>query len=65
MEADSTGGATEPGHGHLGSRRGARGYRVAEARGEVPLLRVPDSTCVHRDRHLQPSGGELGYKQMS
>lgn len=65
MKAGSTAGATEPGYGHVGSRAGGPWYRDAEARGEVLVLRVPDNTCVHRDRHLHSSDEELGYKQMS
>lgn len=35
---------------------GPGGYRP------VPVLGVPDSTCIQRDRYLQPAGGELSCK---
>lgn len=54
-----------PGQGHLGNSEqegdetgllGPGGCRT------VPVLGVLHSTCIHRDRHLQLAGGELGCK---
>lgn len=63
--ARGAGGAPRPGQGHLGSsgqESDGMGLLGSGGRRTVPVLGVPDSTCIHRDRDLQPAGEELCCK---